>query len=78
MIVIMRKSNVILISLIFALLLAIYSLNMNANTQVSVVTGEKQGVKNHCRRRWTWRGRSGQGQQLQQLERKGLEPENCV
>jgi N-acetylmuramoyl-L-alanine amidase len=45
MIVIMKKSNVILISLIFALLLAIYSLNMNANTQVSVVTGEKQETR---------------------------------
>jgi len=45
MIVIMKKSNVILISLIFALLLAIYSLNMNSNTQVSVVTGDKQETK---------------------------------
>jgi N-acetylmuramoyl-L-alanine amidase len=36
---------VILISLIFALLLAIYSLNMNANTQVSVATGEKQETR---------------------------------
>lgn len=35
MIIIMRKSNVILIGLIFALLLAIYSLNMNMDTQAS-------------------------------------------
>ncbi len=37
MIIIMRKSNVILIGLIFALLLAIYSLNVNTDTQVSNV-----------------------------------------
>lgn len=43
MIIIMRKSNVILIGLIFALLLAIYSLNMNADTEVSnVVPGEQE------------------------------------
>lgn len=35
MIIVMRKSNVILIGLIFALLLAIYSLNMNTDTQAS-------------------------------------------
>ena len=35
MIIVMRKSNVILIGLVFALLLAIYSLNMNTDTQVS-------------------------------------------
>ncbi len=43
MIIIMRKSNVILIGLIFALLLAIYSLNMNTDTQVSnVALGEQE------------------------------------
>ena len=35
MIIVMKKSNVILIGLIFALLLAIYSLNMNSDTQAS-------------------------------------------
>ncbi len=35
MIIVMKKSNVILIGLIFALLLAIYSLNMNMDTQAS-------------------------------------------
>lgn len=44
MIIIMRKSNVILIGLIFALLLAIYSLNMNTDTEVSkLVPGEQEG-----------------------------------
>jgi len=45
MIIIMRKSNVILIGLIFALLLAIYSLNMNADTQASIVAGNEQREK---------------------------------
>lgn len=35
MIIVMKKSNVILIGLIFALLLVIYSLNMNLDTQAS-------------------------------------------
>lgn len=35
MIIVMRKSNLLLIGLIFALLVAIYSLNMNADTQAS-------------------------------------------
>ena len=35
MIIVMRKSNVLLVGLIFALLIAIYSLNMNADTQAS-------------------------------------------
>lgn len=35
MIIVMKKSNVILIGLIFALLLVIYSLNMNLDTQTS-------------------------------------------
>ena len=35
MIIVMRKSNVILIGLIFALLLAIYSLNMSSDTQTA-------------------------------------------
>ncbi len=42
MIIVMRKSNVILIGLIFALLLAIYSLNMNMDTQTSVAGSEIQ------------------------------------
>lgn len=45
MIIVMRKSNVILIGLIFALLLAIYSLNMNADTQASTVAGKEQQPK---------------------------------
>ena len=45
MIIVMRKSNVILIGLIFALLLAIYSLNMNVDTQTSTVAGEEQKTK---------------------------------
>jgi len=35
MIIVMRKSNLLLIGLIFALLVAIYSLNMSADTQAS-------------------------------------------
>jgi len=35
MIIVMRKSNLLLIGLIFALLVAIYSLNLNADTQAS-------------------------------------------
>lgn len=42
MIIVMRKSNVILIGLIFALLLAIYSLNMNADTQASTTGSDVQ------------------------------------
>jgi len=42
MIIIMRKSNVILIGLIFALLLAIYSLNMNMDTQASTTGSSVQ------------------------------------
>lgn len=42
MIIVMRKSNVILIGLIFALLLAIYSLNMNTDTQVSTTGSSVQ------------------------------------
>lgn len=45
MIIVMRKSNVILIGLIFALLLAIYSLNMNVDTQASAVAGKEQKAK---------------------------------
>lgn len=45
MIIVMRKSNVILIGLIFALLLAIYSLNMNADTQASIVAGNEHRGK---------------------------------
>ncbi len=40
MIIVMKKSNVILIGLIFALLLAIYSLNMNIDTQASATGTE--------------------------------------
>jgi N-acetylmuramoyl-L-alanine amidase len=42
MIIVMKKSNVILIGLIFALLLAIYSLNMNIDTQASTTGTEIQ------------------------------------
>lgn len=42
MIIVMRKSNVILIGLIFALLLAIYSLNMNTDTQASATGSSLQ------------------------------------
>lgn len=42
MIIVMRKSNVILIGLIFALLLAIYSLNMNMDTQASTTGSDMQ------------------------------------
>lgn len=42
MIIVMKKSNVILIGLIFALLLAIYSLNMNMDTQASTTGSEIQ------------------------------------
>lgn len=42
MIIVLRKSNVILIGLIFALLLAIYSLNINMDTQASTVAGKEQ------------------------------------
>lgn len=42
MIIVMRKSNVILIGLIFALLLAIYSLNMNMDTQASTTGSNMQ------------------------------------
>ena len=42
MIIVMRKSNVILIGLIFALLLAIYSLNMDADTQASTTGSDIQ------------------------------------
>ena len=45
MIIIMRKSNVILIGLIFALLLAIYSLNMNTDTEVSNLAPGEQDKK---------------------------------
>jgi N-acetylmuramoyl-L-alanine amidase len=38
----MKKSNVILVGLIFALLLAIYSLNMNMDTQASITGKELQ------------------------------------
>lgn len=44
MIIVMRKSNVILIGLIFALLLAIYSLNMSSDTQTATV-GRNQEQK---------------------------------
>jgi N-acetylmuramoyl-L-alanine amidase len=42
MIIVMKKSNVILIGLIFALLLAIYSLNMNIDTQASTTGSDIQ------------------------------------
>ena len=42
MIIVMKKSNVILIGLIFALLLVIYSLNMNIDTQASTTGAEIQ------------------------------------
>lgn len=42
MIIVMKKSNVILIGLIFALLLAIYSLNMNMDTQASTTGTQAQ------------------------------------
>ncbi len=42
MIIVMKKSNVILIGLIFALLLAIYSLNMNMDTQASTTGTDTQ------------------------------------
>lgn len=42
MIIVMRKTNVILIGLIFALLLAIYSLNMNMDTQASTTGSNLQ------------------------------------
>ena len=42
MIIVMKKSNVILIGLIFALLLAIYSLNMNTDTQASATGSNVQ------------------------------------
>jgi N-acetylmuramoyl-L-alanine amidase len=42
MIIVMKKSNVILVGLIFALLLAIYSLNMNLDTQASITGKELQ------------------------------------
>lgn len=45
MIIVMRKSNVILIGLVFALLLAIYSLNMNVDTQASTVAVKQQDQK---------------------------------
>lgn len=47
MIIIMRKSNLILLGLIFALMIAIYSLNMNVDTQATTVankTTEKRNV----------------------------------
>jgi len=46
MIIVMRKSNVILIGLIFALLLAIYSLNMNVDSQTAAAakTTDKKTV----------------------------------
>jgi N-acetylmuramoyl-L-alanine amidase len=46
MIIVMRKSNLILIGLVFALLVAIYSLNMNVDTQTTAAakTGEQKTV----------------------------------
>lgn len=46
MIIVMRKSNLILIGLIFALLVAIYSLNMNVDTQTATAakTSEQKTV----------------------------------
>ncbi len=40
MIIVLRKSNVILIGLIFALLLAIYSLNMNVDSQTATAANK--------------------------------------
>ena len=40
MIIIMRKSNLILLGLIFALMIAIYSLNMNVDTQATTVANK--------------------------------------
>jgi len=45
MIIVMRKSNVILIGLIFALLLAIYSLNMSSDTQTATADRDQTGQK---------------------------------
>jgi len=45
MIIIMRKSNVILIGLIFALLLAIYSLNMNVDSQTAAAANKSTDRK---------------------------------
>ncbi len=45
MIIVMRKSNVILIGLIFALLLAIYSLNMSSDTQTTTAGHDQTGQK---------------------------------
>lgn len=45
MIIVMRKSNVILIGLIFALLLAIYSLNMSSDTQTATAGRDQTGQK---------------------------------
>lgn len=42
MIIVMRKSNVILIGLIFALLLAIYSLNMSTDTQTATAGRDQE------------------------------------
>ncbi len=46
MIIVMRKSNLILIGLVFALLVAIYSLNMNVDTQTAAAskTSEQKTV----------------------------------
>jgi len=44
MIIVMKKSNVILVGLIFALLLAIYSLNMNTDTQASATGADEDAV----------------------------------
>lgn len=42
MIIVLKKSNVILIGLVFALLLAIYSLNMNTDTQATATGSDLQ------------------------------------
>ncbi len=44
MIIVMKKSNVILVGLIFALLLAIYSLNMNMDTQASTTGSSAEKI----------------------------------
>jgi N-acetylmuramoyl-L-alanine amidase len=44
MIIVMKKSNVILVGLIFALLLAIYSLNMNMDTQASTTGSSEEKI----------------------------------